>query len=541
MSRKFYPILLLTLLTAALLLVSCGDGGSVNLPVPTETPGGPTATVVPNPTPGNSTSTISGTVYGADGIPVDGMTVRLTPLNGPAGSEAYGEVQTFTTSNSGQYSFSVLYAGVYLLEALNGETLLDSQQCNVTLGTNVNVILGTPSNVGSLKVKVTEDGSTPIEGAVISLTEALETSDYLEASYYYSEGWYIFEDLALKDYILTVNVSGYETYTDTVNIGVTSPTAEKVVTLTALSAPTITGFSPSIASAGIIVTIEGSNFSSEYTENIISFNGTEGTVILFSPTEIRVAVPEGATTGPVYVTTPGGTVLSDSDLVILEMVLIESGTYPAGSDNYTEGTAVDAFYTGKYEVTNAEYEMYDSNHTPYSSWAGDPNVSDYPVERVNWNNACNYCNWLSEQSGLTPVYDPHNSYAIDNNANGYRLPYAIEWEYACRAGTRTDFFWGEDYPLPVPSRVDQYCWYNGNSANQPHEVYSLNPNGFGLFHMSGNVLEWCNDTGHFPSSKTLRGGTADYDIERAKSSFLDCELDTNSFEFLGFRLCRNYD
>ena len=525
--RQSCCIVLLILLSSVLFFVSCGDDGSVNLPA---------TTITSTPTPGSTTSTISGTVYGTNGEVIDGITVRLTPSGEVAGSESYGEVQTFTTSDGGQYNFSVCYAGVYLLEALNDSTLLDSQECTISLGVNVNVILGTPSNVGSLKIKVTEDGSTPIEGAVIFLTETLETSDNIKASYYYSEGWYIFENLFLQDYELTVNVDGYETYTDTVTIGVTTPPVEEVVTLAVVASPTITGFSPSSASAGVVVTIEGTNFMSVYTENTVSFNGIEGTVLSAGPTEIRATVPEGATTGAITVITPGGTALSASDLVILEMILIESGTYPAGSDNYIEGTAVNAFYIGKYEVTNAEYEMYDSAHS--GSWSD----SDYPVETVSWYDAATYCNWLSGQHGLELCYTDENPVdgnldTVDTSKNGYRLPDDIEWEYACRAGTSTDYFWEEDYPLPTSSQIDQYCWYSANSIAHPHEVTSLNPNLRGLYHMSGNVWEWCNDS--LGTTRVFRGGSCENDVNYCRSSVRFNGDPTNFSPLIGFRLCRS--
>jgi len=201
------------------------------------------------------------------------------------------------------------------------------------------------------------------------------------------------------------------------------------------------------------------------------------------------------------------------------------------------GYAGGNFYMGKYEITNEDYMMYDSSHCGFWSQV------KYPVEMVTWYEACDYCNWLSANHDYTAAYD--GSYNVIAGANGYRLPYQPEWEYACRAGTTTDFFWGEDFSDPnmTPGLIDDYCWYyyncdKGSPGNRhPHDVTSLNSNPLGLYHMSGNVWEWCNDVSGI--NRIISGGSWSL---YANSSISSCtyNIDPNdSFYSVGFRLVRN--
>ena len=96
---------------------------------------------------------------------------------------------------------------------------------------------------------------------------------------------------------------------------------------------------------------------------------------------------------------------------------------------------------------------------------------DFPAGYITWNDAVAYCNWLSEQENRT-----------------YRLPTEAEWEYACRAGTTTQYSFGDDY-----NELPKYGWHNTNAGGKSHPVGTLLPNPFGLFDMHGNLLESCGD------------------------------------------------
>jgi len=173
-------------------------------------------------------------------------------------------------------------------------------------------------------------------------------------------------------------------------------------------------------------------------------------------------------------------------------VLIEGGTFSMGSDSPEAGkvdekpphdVTLNSFYIGKYEVTNEEYKLFKPDHS--GKWS-DPT---FPVDSVSWYDAVEYCNWLSEQEGLEPCYTgSKNDIVMDMTKNGYRLPTEAEWECACRGGTDTIYFWGDNKEM-----AKSYCWFVENADGSAHPVGEKKPNPFGLYDMNGNVMEWCWD------------------------------------------------
>jgi formylglycine-generating enzyme required for sulfatase activity/tRNA A-37 threonylcarbamoyl transferase component Bud32 len=116
-------------------------------------------------------------------------------------------------------------------------------------------------------------------------------------------------------------------------------------------------------------------------------------------------------------------------------------------------------------------------------------TDDSPVTQVSWNDAVAFCNWLSEKEKLQPCYRRNgDSWSLLTKANGYRLPTEAEWEYACRAGTTTQFWFGDDW-----KEHDKYGWSKNNAGDRPRSVGLLPANPFGLYDMNGSVLEWCHD------------------------------------------------
>ena len=119
-------------------------------------------------------------------------------------------------------------------------------------------------------------------------------------------------------------------------------------------------------------------------------------------------------------------------------------------------------------VTQAQWQAVMGNNPSYFKGVG----SDAPVERVSWNDVQEFIQKLNSTTKETQ----------------FRLPTEAEWEYACRAGTTTKYYFGDDQDL-----LQKYAWHDTNSKGTTHPVGQLIPNTWGLYDMHGNVWEWCQD------------------------------------------------
>lgn len=171
----------------------------------------------------------------------------------------------------------------------------------------------------------------------------------------------------------------------------------------------------------------------------------------------------------------------------VKMVLIKGGEFEMGSatgekdEKPVRKVTVSDFFMDIHEVSQGSYTALMSVNP--SKFTG---ALELPVERTRWTDAARYCNARSKKEGLTPCYN-ETTWECDFNANGYRLPTEAEWEYASRAGSKTNWYFKDK------SELDKCAWYRKTSGKKTHEAGTRQPNAFGLYDMYGNVSEWCND------------------------------------------------
>ena len=180
---------------------------------------------------------------------------------------------------------------------------------------------------------------------------------------------------------------------------------------------------------------------------------------------------------------------------------------------------------------------------------GFPATDDSPVTQVSWNDAAAFCNWLSVRDRLKVFYrrDPKEGLLFTASGTGYRLPTEAEWEYAARAGTTTQFSFGDD-----PALLIEYGWFAGNNSSTIKPVGLKKPNPFNLFDVHGGVWEWCNDGWDLeyykksPSQdpfgpddcpeRIIRGGHWGYSPMLCRSTFRTSSVRTYRHYLHGFRV-----
>ncbi len=228
----------------------------------------------------------------------------------------------------------------------------------------------------------------------------------------------------------------------------------------------------------------------------------------------------------------------EASAVNMEFVLVKGGCYQMG-DGFGDGYAderpvhevcVNDFFIGKYDVTQGQWkEIMGANPSGFKL-CGD----NCPVENISWNDTQRFIAKLEQRIG-----------------KNYRLPTEAEWEYAARSGGKKEKWAGTN----SESALGEYAWFNANSGDNTHPVGQRKPNGLGLYDMSGNVWEWCQDLydenyykyspKNNPSgpdsgtNRVLRGGSwfngAGYTRAEKRLSIIPDYRDSND----GFRLVRS--
>jgi formylglycine-generating enzyme required for sulfatase activity len=171
---------------------------------------------------------------------------------------------------------------------------------------------------------------------------------------------------------------------------------------------------------------------------------------------------------------------------------------PAGTDELRHWRRIGrSFAIASKEVTVEQFLRFREDHPFLQQFASS---NDCPVNNVTWYDAAAYCNWLSAQEGIPPdqwCYEPNSEGKFAGGmkmaANylkrtGYRLPTEAEWEYSCRAGAVTRYYFGDSEEL-----LPKYVWWKNNSQSKSLPVGILKPNDLGLFDMLGNNWEWCQN------------------------------------------------
>ena len=230
-----------------------------------------------------------------------------------------------------------------------------------------------------------------------------------------------------------------------------------------------------------------------------------------------------------------------------DMVSVAGGTLPQSSE--LAGQTVAAFQIGKYEVTWGEWKSVRdwAVNNGYSDLAevGDTypsgSADNFPVIKVSWYDVVKWSNARSEKEGLTPVYRVSGTTyksgevapTVSASANGYRLPSEKEWEWAARGGVSS-----QGYTYSGSNTISAVGWTNENSSDGTKAVGTKAANELGIYDMSGNVWEWCEDVAY--SNRRIRGGSWLNGAGFAAVAYRD---DGNSPDhrryYIGFRLVRS--
>lgn len=271
------------------------------------------------------------------------------------------------------------------------------------------------------------------------------------------------------------------------------------------------------------------------------------------------------------------------------LVFVEAGTFSMGGDVGVTGqkplhpVTLSPFLIGKTEVTmEALHRVYqwgaeqglvasdgrsvwnsegeprelidlDDEDSQLSWKAGalhlQPGAGKLPAAEITWFGAAYFCNLVSRIRGLEPVYDPV-SWEADLARDGFRLPTEAEWEFAARGGLS-----GEATPYAGSDDLDAIAWWGGNARDGRRSVGLLAPNELGLYDMSGNVWEWCNDWyafGYYSDSerrdpagpetgreKVIRGGAFNEYYNSMRVDYRFFRTPVSEQVSVGFRVARS--
>jgi formylglycine-generating enzyme required for sulfatase activity len=225
------------------------------------------------------------------------------------------------------------------------------------------------------------------------------------------------------------------------------------------------------------------------------------------------------------------------------MIFVLGGKLPAISP-FGEKVVAD-FYISRYELTWGEWKKTNATASAKGydiTESGKGVADDHPVQNVTWYDAVKWCNLKSENEGLTPVYTiggvtykaGNKSPDANPQANGYRLPTEIEWEWAARGGVSS-----KALNFSGANELDAVAWHAGNSSSgETHPVGAKLANELGIQDMSGNVQEWCWDS--HKNYRRVRGGSIKDDSFSCTITSTDFTIPERASQNTGFRPARNF-
>ncbi len=243
----------------------------------------------------------------------------------------------------------------------------------------------------------------------------------------------------------------------------------------------------------------------------------------------------------IFLLITGGFIISQNKLAILsdftetaygmnlQMVFIQGSIFRMGSNDGgndekpVHPVTINDFYIGKYEVTQRQWRYVMGKNPSFFK-----DCDDCPVEQVSWNDVQEFIRKLNRKSG-----------------KNYRLPTEAEWEYAAKGGNKS-----RGFTYSGSNSIDDVAWYTNNSSAKTHPIGQKQSNELGLYDMSGNVLEWCNDWyGRYLSKsqvnpkgasagdyRVYRGGGWGYIPRSCRTSSRDRSSPGSHSFNLGFRL-----
>ena len=292
-----------------------------------------------------------------------------------------------------------------------------------------------------------------------------------------------------------------------------------------------------------------SGFSGNWSGGTIAAGASQNVTVTFTPTAAQVysgniTVNSNAGGGAVIWAVTGVGVPPTANLVT-----VTGGTLPQGSG--LAGQVVAAFQIGNYEVTWGEWKEVRewAVLNGYTDLAGVGNTypsgraDNFPVISVSWYDAVKWCNARSEKEGLTPFYQVSGATyktgqsvpTVSASANGYRLTSEKEWEWAARGGVGSG-----NYIFSGSNDANAVAWtYENSSSETKAAVGTKAANELGIYDMSGNVLEWCEDVAN-TSNRRVRGGSwlSYADVATVARRADNYSPDYRNFN-IGFRLARS--